>query len=34
NSFDQRRFLSSSNRQALANWMCRGFIADYKNSKK
>jgi len=34
NSFDQRRFLLSSNRQALANWMCLGFIADYENSKK
>ena len=34
NSFDQRRFLLSTNRQALANWMCRGFIADYENSKK
>ena len=34
NDFDQRRFLLSSNRQALANWMCRGFIADYQNSKK
>jgi N-acetylmuramoyl-L-alanine amidase len=34
NSFDQQRFLEVSNRQALANWMCRGFIADYENSKK
>lgn len=34
NSFDQRRFLLDSNRQALANWMCRGFIIDYENSKK
>jgi N-acetylmuramoyl-L-alanine amidase len=34
NSFDQRRFLLSSNRQALANWICRGFIIDYENSKK
>jgi N-acetylmuramoyl-L-alanine amidase len=34
NSFDQRRFLEVSNRQALAKWMCRGFIADYENSKK
>ena len=33
NSFDQRRFLLSSNRQALANWMCRGFITDFENSK-
>ncbi|MDR2913779.1 MAG: N-acetylmuramoyl-L-alanine amidase [Tannerella sp.] len=34
NSNDQRRFLIDSNRQALANWMCRGFIIDYENSKK
>jgi N-acetylmuramoyl-L-alanine amidase len=34
NDFDQRRFLLSDNRQALANWMCKGFIADYEKSKK
>lgn len=34
NSFDQRRFLDPNNRQALANWMCRGFITDYENWKK
>ena len=34
NSFDQKRFLDNSNRQALANWMCRGFIADFEKSKK
>jgi N-acetylmuramoyl-L-alanine amidase len=34
NSKDQQRFLLSSNRQALADWMCLGFIADYQNSKK
>jgi N-acetylmuramoyl-L-alanine amidase len=34
NSFDQQRFLEVSNRQALANWMCRGFILDHENSKK
>jgi len=34
NNFDQRRFIESDQRQALANWMCRGFIADYQNSKK
>lgn len=33
NSFDQRRFLDPNNRQALANWMCRGLIRDYENSK-
>lgn len=34
NSFDQRRFLEPSNRQALAKWMCMGFIQDYENWKK
>jgi len=34
NSFDQRRFLQYDNRQALANWMCRGFIKDYESWKK
>lgn len=34
NTFDQRRFLQPNNRQALANWMCRGFIKDYENWKK
>ena len=34
NTFDQRRFLDPNNRQALANWMCRGFIKDYENWKK
>ena len=33
NSFDQRRYLDPNNRQALANWMCRGFIKDYENWK-
>lgn len=33
NAFDQRRFVLSSNRQALAKWMMEGFIADYKASK-
>ncbi|NDW19465.1 N-acetylmuramoyl-L-alanine amidase [Dysgonomonas sp. 216] len=33
NSSDQRRFIQPDNRQALANWMCRGFIADYENWK-
>lgn len=33
NTFDQRRFLEPDNRQALANWMCRGFIKDYENWK-
>lgn len=34
NTFDQRRFLQYDNRQALANWMCRGFIEDYENWKQ
>lgn len=34
NTFDQRRFLQADNRQALANWMCRGFIKDYEDWKK
>lgn len=33
NTFDQRRFVISSNRQALAKWMMEGFITDYKNAK-
>ena len=33
NTFDQRRFVISSNRQALAKWMMEGFITDYKKSK-
>lgn len=33
NTFDQRRFIISSNRQALAKWMMEGFIADYKKAK-
>jgi N-acetylmuramoyl-L-alanine amidase len=32
NSFDQKRFLISSNRQALAKWICLGLIKDYENS--
>jgi len=33
NSFDQRRFINYDQRQALANWLCRGFIADYEKNK-
>lgn len=33
NAFDQRRFIISSNRQALAKWMMDGFITDYKAAK-
>ena len=31
NSHDQQRFVLSSNRQALANWITEGFIKDYNN---
>ena len=34
NSFDQKRFILSDNRQALANWLCEGFITDYKRYRK
>ncbi len=34
NSFDQQRIILSNNRQALANWLCEGFITDYKSHKK
>ncbi|GAA4386039.1 N-acetylmuramoyl-L-alanine amidase [Hymenobacter koreensis] len=30
NSNDQRRFVLSQNRQALANWICEGAIKDYR----
>lgn len=30
NTFDQRRFVNSSNRQALAKWLMEGFITDFK----
>lgn len=32
NSFDQRRFVLSSNRQALAKWMMEGLIEDYRKA--
>jgi N-acetylmuramoyl-L-alanine amidase len=32
NPFDQKRFMQSNNRQALANWFLKAFIADYQNS--
>jgi N-acetylmuramoyl-L-alanine amidase len=34
NAFDQRRYIQEDNRQALANWLLRGFIKDYEDSKK
>lgn len=30
NDKDQRRFIIPDNRQALANWICEGIIADYR----
>ncbi|WP_276495871.1 N-acetylmuramoyl-L-alanine amidase family protein [Pontibacter litorisediminis] len=34
NDKDQRRFVIPNNRQALANWLCDGIIADYTTSKE
>ena len=34
NGFDQQRFISENNRQALANWLCKGLIKDYINNKQ
>ncbi|MDR2824509.1 MAG: N-acetylmuramoyl-L-alanine amidase [Prevotellaceae bacterium] len=34
NPFDQQRFTIINNRQAIANWLCAGFIADFENWKK
>ncbi|MCD8260104.1 MAG: N-acetylmuramoyl-L-alanine amidase, partial [Bacteroides sp.] len=31
NEFDQKRIVMNSNRQALANWLCEGFMTDYKS---
>lgn len=33
NSFDQRRLIMSSNRQALAKWLTEGFLIDFKSRK-
>ena len=33
NSFDQKRFMLSDNRQAMANWFLAALIADFENSK-
>jgi N-acetylmuramoyl-L-alanine amidase len=32
NEKDRKRLVLSSNRQALANWICLGIIADYKET--
>ena len=34
NAHDQKRFVLSSNRQALANWLLEGFIQDFDNQKR
>jgi len=34
NSYDQQRIILSNNRQALANWLCEGFVQDYSNHSK
>jgi N-acetylmuramoyl-L-alanine amidase len=34
NSYDQQRIVLKDNRQALANWLCEGFVTDYKSHKK
>lgn len=34
NTFDQQRIILNDNRQALANWLCEGFISDYNRYKK
>lgn len=31
NDLDQRRFVIPDNRQALANWICEGILADYRS---
>ena len=33
NTFDQRRLVINSNRQALAKWLMEGFLKDYKEMK-
>ena len=34
NAFDQRRFVIANNRQALANWITEGVVADFKKQKR
>lgn len=34
NQYDQQRIILSNNRQALANWLCEGFVTDYNYYKK
>lgn len=33
NTFDQRRLIMNSNRQALAKWLMEGFLKDYRKEK-
>jgi N-acetylmuramoyl-L-alanine amidase len=32
NADDQKRYVLENNRQALANWLCAGFIKDYQSA--
>jgi N-acetylmuramoyl-L-alanine amidase len=34
NPRDQERYMLENNRQALANWLCAGFIRDYQSSSR
>ena len=34
NTNDQRRYILEDNRQALANWICAGFIKDFQSSSR
>jgi len=34
NETDQKRYTSDDNRQALANWLCEGFIKDYQSASR
>ena len=34
NQYDQQRIILSNNRQALANWLCEGFVTDYNYYRK
>lgn len=34
NQYDQQRIILSNNRQALANWLCEGFVTDYNYCRK
>lgn len=33
NKYDQQRIVQKNNRQALANWICEGFLSDYRKNK-